>query len=246
MKILHAPQGTTDWITQRLWRLTASELKTTITAGGKLSESKAAMKHIDKLIAGIELAAEMKDRRKEIDELNERQLKQFMAHYTGDSFSGSLHTERGHECEPEAIAALSQIVGSQIRDVGMCVMGDSEDGFVSCSPDGLEYAGGKLVAGAEMKSPCLFNYYNQLAEGVLPDEYKLQVHAGMAICEVDRWHFGSFFRGMPLFHLLVKRDTFTDQISKSLHEFVAAYQARFGVVMGKLQELERKQGREAA
>lgn len=128
----------------------------------------------------------------------------------------------------------------------MCVMGDNENGVVSCSPDGLEYSGGKLVAGAEMKSPCLFNYYNQVAEKALPDDYKIQVHAGMAICEVDTWHFGSYFAGKPLFHVKVKRSAFTDQLEKSLRAFEVQYRQRYEEVTGCMLELETLNGKVAA
>jgi len=243
MIILNTPQGSIEWITNRLWRLTGSELKSNITSAGSLSTSKAAMKSIDKLIAGIDLANEITQNPRKIEEMDEWQLKRFMSHYNGDSFSGSLHTERGTECEPDAIAAMSEIIGTQIQDVGMCVMGEKINGVVACSPDGLVREGGRLIAGAEIKSPCLFGYYNHVIERELPEDYKLQVHAGMVICEVDLWHFGSYFQGKPLFHFPVKRDKFTDTLGKSLLEFRAIYAERYA----KLKDgLEMLLGKEAA
>jgi hypothetical protein len=243
MITIDIPQGSIEWITHRLWRLTGSELKSNITTTGSLSSSKAALKHIDKLIAGIDLANHLMTNRGLVDEMDDWQLKKFMSHYNGDSFSGSLHTDRGHECESDAIAAMSEIIGSQIQPVGMCIMGDDKNGVVACSPDGLDFRGGKLHAGAELKSPCLFNYYNHVAEGELPEDYKLQVHAGMAICEVERWHFGSYFAGKPLFYLEVKRDRFTDMVEKSLQQFREIYRDRYDQLQEKMAKL---QGREAA
>lgn len=243
MIILDTPQGSIEWITARLWRLTGSELKSNITATGALSVSKAAMKNIDKLIAGIDLANEIIRNPGVIDGMDEWQLKKFMSHYNGDSFSGSIHTERGTECEPDAIAAMSAIIGTQIQDVGLCVMGDNPNGVVACSPDGLVRDGGKIVAGVEIKSPCLFGYYNHVTEQELPDDYKLQVHSGMAICEVDLWHFGSFFQGKPLFHYPVKRDKFTDTLGKSLGEFRAIYAERYTKLKEQMTKLL---GKEAA
>lgn len=237
MITIDTPQGSIEWITARLWRLTGSELKSNITATGTLSTSKAAMKSIDKLIAGIDLANEINRNRDKIDQMDEWQLKRFMSHYNGDSFSGSIHTERGTDCEPDAIAAMSEIIGTQIQDVGMCVMGDNINGVVACSPDGLVWEGGRLIAGAEMKSPCLFNYYNHVSEGELPDDYKLQVHSGMAICEVDTWHFGSYFAGKPLFHIPVKREKFTDILAASLISFREVYQDRFAKLKESMERL---------
>lgn len=244
MIILDVPQGTTQWMVERLWRLTASEMKSNITATGELSKSKAAIKAIDKLIAGIDLANEMNRQSHLVDQMNDRELKDFMRHYTGDSFTGSLHTERGKDCEPEAIAAMSEMIGSQIMDVGMVVMGDNKNGVVSCSPDGFEWTGDVLEGGAEIKSPCLFNYYNQVAENELPEEYKIQVHAGMAICEVDVWHFGSYFPGKPLHYLKVQRSAFTDKLEKSLRAFEEMYRERYYVVMERMEKIAM--GKEAA
>lgn len=243
MIALDTPQGSIEWIAARLWRLTGSELKGNITATGALSQSKAAMKNIDKLIAGIDLANEIIRNPRLIDEMDEWQLKKFMAHYNGDTFSESIHTERGHECEPDAIAAMSEKIGTQVQDVGMCIMGDNLNGVVACSPDGLVWEGGKLVACVEIKSPCLFNYYNHVTEQELPDDYKLQVHSGMAICEVDLWHFGSYFKGKPLFHLPVKRDKFTDTLEKSLREFREIYAERYAE---NKEQMAKLLGKEAA
>jgi YqaJ-like viral recombinase domain len=237
MKILATPQGSIEWITNRLWRLTASQMGANITSTGALSQSKTAMKAIDKLIAGIELANLMNRDPQAIANMNERELKTYMSHYNGDSFSGSVHTERGHDCEPDALAALSVIIEAQIDDVGMCVMGDDANGVVACSPDGLIYEGGRLVAGAEVKSPCLCNYYSQLAEGYLPDDYKLQIHAGMAICEVDKWHFGSYFGRKPLFYVEVRRSNFTDTLASSLVAFREIYRDRYDMITSKTQSL---------
>jgi hypothetical protein len=239
MIILDTPQGSIEWITARLWRLTASQMSANITAAGKLSESKAAMKAIDKLIAGIDLANAMAANPDLVGQMDERELKRFMSYYNGESFSGNIHTDRGTECEADAIAALSEIISHQVEDVGMCIMGDDPNGVIACSPDGLIYQAGRIIAGVEVKSPCLFNYYHHVSEGALPDDYKLQVHAGMAICEVDRWHFGSFFAGKPLFHREVRRDAFTDTLAASLREFRGVYRDRFDELQAKLSTLEK-------
>lgn len=251
MIALNVQQGTIEWIVQRLWRLTASRLKPNITATGKLSESMAAFDAIDKLIAGIDLANEINRRRAEVDAMDDYQLKRFMSHYNGDSFSGSIHTERGKDHEADAVAKLSAIVGSQIGDVGMVVMGNDPNGLVSCSPDGFEYAGGKPIAGAEVKNPCLCGYYGHVAEKVLPDDYALQVHAGMAICELEVWHFASHFKGKPLFYQRVTRSKFTDTLAESLKQFEVQYRERYELVTGEVLKLAEaapklEQGKEAA
>lgn len=227
MVVINFPQGSIEWITARLWRLTASNMSSVITATGALSASEVAADHTDKLIAGIELANVLEARADELAELDDWKLKEFMSNYNGDKFSGSSHTRRGHDCEPDAIAAMSMLLGTQIIDVGMCVMGDRENGVVSGSPDGLIYEAGRLVAGAEVKSPSLAKYIGHVRRGILPPDYRLQIHASMAICEVETWHFGSYFAGKPLFHVPVKRERYTDTIAASLEKFRSNFEAQY-------------------
>jgi len=238
MIILDAPQGSLDWIIQRLFRLTASDLSANITSTGQLSKSKAALKSIDKLIAGFDLAHALKEHESEISEMDEWELKKFMANYTGDSFSGNIHTERGKELEPDAIAAMQDRIGRQIVDVGMCVMGDDPNGLVSCSPDGLIYKASLIDEGAEVKAPCLSTYLRFVREDILPPEHALQVHAGMAICEVDAWNFGAYFKGKPLFYKKVNRDSFTDKLGDTFEKFNALYRDQFSEVQTKIESLK--------
>jgi hypothetical protein len=241
MIALDLPQGSIEWRTARLWRLTASNMAAVITSTGALSASKAAMAHIDSLIAGIELANLLNSQPERVADMTERELTQFISHYTGDKFAGSHHTQRGHDCEPDAIAALSAILGVQVLDVGMCIMGDSQNGVVSCSPDGIIHdSAGKFVAGAEVKSHNLSKYNGQVIDNVFPDCHTLQVHASMAICEVDEWHFGSFFTGKPLFHKIVTRSSYTDKIGESLLAFRSMYEERFHDLTQKMKVLTER------
>ena len=173
MIILDTPQGSLDWITERLWRLTGSQLKKNITTTGKLSASQAALENIDRLIAGIDAANEIRTNPDAIAGLDDWQAQEWIGHYTGEKFTGNAHTRRGNDLEPDALAALQERIGMQIDQVGMCIMGDNPNGVVSCSPDGLIYQDGKLVAGAEVKCPTLATFYGYVADGRLPDEYKL-------------------------------------------------------------------------
>lgn len=247
MITLDLPQGSIDWIIARLWRLTASKLDPIILPSGKLSQSKAAIKAIDKMIAGLELANRLIQNPHLLDDLDDRELVFLLAQYTGEKFAGNRHTQRGHDCEPDAIAALSEKIGCQVQPVGMVVMGDDPNGVVSCSPDGLIYGSvSRIKAGAEIKSPCLCNFYGHAVDGVLPAEYELQVHAGMAICEVDLWHFASYFAGKPLFHVEVKRSAFTDTLKESLESFKDLYRDRYDVVHRAILNVEAIHGEKGA
>lgn len=241
MRMFDIPQGSLPWITNRLWRLTASTMSKCILASGELSRSQACFAHIDKLIAGLDLARALEQRQADIDEMDDWQLKNFMRHYIGDTFAGNIHTERGHEFEPDAIAVIQELIGEQIFDTGMCVMGDNPFGVVSCSPDGYtKDAQGNFKDGVEVKAPVLCKLYGYFREDVLPSEYKLQVHSSMAICEADRWHFGAYFKDKPLFYKLVKRDKLTDKLEKSFYAFAALYREQLEKHNERMEKLTRK------
>ena len=233
------PQGSIEWIIARLWRLTGSELKRVISPKtGALSNSQAAREHIDKLIAGITLANVMQDRASDIEDLDDWELKKFMSHYVGTTFAGNIHTERGNEFEADAIAAMSAKIGKHIGDVGMCLMGDSEKSVVSCSPDGVIRENNQITEGAEVKNPCLSGYLRHVREDILPPEHALQVHSGMAICEVETWHYGSYFDGKELFYKEVKRDKYTEVVRSSLEKFADVYRNQYAEIQGKLENLK--------
>lgn len=237
MIILDTPQGSLDWITERLWRLTGSQLKKNITSTGRLSISQAAIENIDRLIAGIDAANEMRTNPDAIAGLDDWQVQEWIGHYTGEKFAGNAHTRRGNDLEPDALAALQERLGVQIDPVGMCIMGDDPNGVISCSPDGLIYHEGKLNAVAEVKCPTLSTFYGWVRENKLPKEHKLQVHAAMVICEVDQAHFGAYFKGKPLFYVHVKRDAFTDILEESLHQFRKQYEDRFWEITKAMEKL---------
>lgn len=238
MIALNLPQRSTEWICARLWRLTGSAMKKNITAAGELSKSEVALENIDKLIAGLDAVKVIEANPSIIDGMDDWQLQNFLATYTGDKFKGNIHTLRGNDLEPDAMAALCERVGMQSQDVGMCIMGDNLNGVVSCSPDALFLSGCQIISGGEVKAPTLATYYGYVAAGVLPTEYKLQLHASMAICEVDTWHFGAYFVGRPLFYQCVKREKFTDTLAKSLEAFRQQYADRLHEVGEGLKKLQ--------
>ena len=152
-------------------------------------------------------------------------------------FVGNRHTDRGNELEPEARAEFARIMDMEVKQVGFITR---DDGIVGCSPDGVLYRNGKIVAGLELKCPLAKNHAKYLVEGVLPKDYAPQVHGGMAVTGLDYWYFMSYCQGMAPFILRVERDGFTTKVSDSLDRFLIFYAARRKEVMPKLL------GREAA
>jgi hypothetical protein len=95
-----------------------------------------------------------------------------------------------------------------------------------------------MIAGGEVKAPSLCNFYTMIENKELPDQYKLQVHFSMAVCEVDTWYWGGYTRQHGVFPLTIKRDSFTDQVSESLHAFKDVYGKRYMKVLNAIERLE--------
>ena len=229
------PQGSLQWIMERLWRLTASEFKKVLTPKGKLSQSKTSIDYVYGLISSFGIDRE--ELQELSGEMDDWEFKKWLSHYTGDSFAGNIHTQRGHEYEHEAIATLSERYEIDIQPIDMVVMGDCASGVVSCSPDGAIFEGGRMIAGGEVKNPCRKVYLQHVRSEVLPSDYELQVHGSMAVCDVDRWYFGSKFKNDPLFSQVVERSELTDTIQQGLLDFREFYAAEFKDSAEKLEKL---------
>lgn len=232
------PQDRVEWHLERVCRLTASNFKKVITTTGKLSKSEKCLEFIDKIVAGVEFRNRVADGRISLEGLDEFLLQKRMADYTGDSFTGNSHTQRGNDYEPIALMALSDKIGMEIREGGICVMGDNPSGLISASPDGLIYGLSEPIEGAEVKSPCLATFNRYVIAGELPEEYALQVHGSMAVTGLNTWHFGAYFDGMPLFYVRVDRNEFTDTVERSLREFTTMAAERVQELRSKMAKLE--------
>ena len=205
-------QGSEEWLALRRGRPTASQFSRILTPKGALSKSSA--KYMDELIAECFFP-----------ELVE--------------FAGTQWTDRGAELEPEARDAFTALTGHKVTEVGFVTR---DDRVVGCSPDGLICdTKGKYIAGIEIKCPAPkthVGYVRQHAEAGsnwFPSEHKLQVHGGMAVTGLDKWHFFSYCPGLSPLHLTVERDHFTDVLSQSLDAFVIDYGRLREALVPKLQ-----------
>lgn len=138
------------------------------------------------------------------------------------AWEGNRHTDRGEELEPKARDLFTELTGLDVRQVGFVTR---DDGIVGCSPDALIYDGDEIVAGLELKCPLAKNHAAYLLAGVLPPEYKPQVHGSMAVTGLDEWWFMSYCPGLAPFKLKVERDEFTEKVSDALDRFLIFYAA---------------------
>lgn len=150
-----------------------------------------------------------------------------------DEFAGNRFTERGSEYEPEAREAFCAAFPSlNVRKVSFVL---SDDGVSGCSPDSIIVGpDGQPCAGLEIKCKTPTVHVETVLEGVLPSDFRAQVHGSMAICKVNQWHFWSYFPGMKPFHIVVERDEFTAKVQNALAAFVPRYKAAMAAAIPKL------------
>lgn len=127
--------------------------------------------------------------------------------------------ERGIEIEPLARLEFEMTMCLDVKQVGFVT--NDRLPHVGCSPDGLIYEAGDLKSGLEIKCPLPHTHLKYLIGGVLPDEYKAQVHLSMAVCEVESWYFMSYHPhdNLPTFITKVYRDSYTDNLKALLKQF---------------------------
>lgn len=200
-------QGSEEWFRARKGRVTASNADRILTPTGKDSSQWDGY--------AIELTAECI----RPDELPD--------------FTGNRHTDRGNELEPEARDEFARIMGLVVTQVGFVTNESRFKGVVGCSPDGLIYRDGSIVAGLELKCPLAKNHAAYLIDGGIPKTYLPQVHFSMAALNIP-WYFMSYCRGMVPHIALAKPDDFTAKMSDAVERFVIYYGQRRKEIMPKL------------
>jgi hypothetical protein len=200
VKIYHdLEQGSDEWKAIRKGKPSTSKLSSIITAAkGELSKSRVG--YIRELI-GECFAPEWEE------------------------FAGNRYTDRGVELEPEARDAFIAETMLDVIEVGGVL---ADDGVSWCSPDGLIFDGETIVSGLEIKCPSPRVHVGYVLDGVLPSDYKQQVHGAMAITGARLWHFWSYFPGLRPFHLIIERDEYTEKVASALAQFVTEYKTALG------------------
>jgi hypothetical protein len=121
----------------------------------------------------------------------------------------------GIRMEPEAVEAFQYWSMEEIVEVGFC---EHKSGVAGCSPDGILY---DQPIGFEGKAPLPATHVRYLLDGVLPDQYRSQIHFSMAVTGATAWWFQSYCPGLPPFRILTHRDDTTERMVEGLGEFAA-------------------------
>ena len=130
----------------------------------------------------------------------------------------SAAMKNGTMMEPEARRFYAFERGYDVQQVGFCT---TDDGRFGCSPDGLVGDDG----GLELKSPAPKTQVAYLLDGVLPTDYKPQVHGALIITGRKWWDFMSYVPGFPPLLVRVEPDDYTEKVRKALGDFWPLYQA---------------------
>lgn len=135
----------------------------------------------------------------------------------------------GIETEEEARRFYAMDTNSTVKKAGFCL---SDDKKIGCSPDGL--VDGKK-RGLELKCVLPKTQARYLLEGVLPDDYKGQVHGSLIVTGYDEWDFMSYCPGMPPFLIRVTPDEYTLKLSKVIYEqFLPRYDELYAKIKERL------------
>ena len=127
----------------------------------------------------------------------------------------SFAMERGTRLEELARIDFEMRMGIEVDEVGFITNSELGD-HIGCSPDGV-ISGGN--GGLEIKCPLPTTHLKYHREGVLPEEYKAQVHGCMAVSGADYWWFTSFCPNIKDFTLRVDRNDYTENLKGCLKEF---------------------------
>lgn len=125
--------------------------------------------------------------------------------------------EHGMKLEAEARCCYElEYATGPVVEVGFVL---SACGRFGGSPDALVGEDG----GAEIKCPNASTHIGYLRAGVLPNDYRCQVHGYMVVTGRAWWDFFSYHRGLPRFHLRVQRDEFTVKLTAGVSAFCDRY-----------------------
>ncbi len=208
MKIVNCVQYSSDWWLARRGVPTASCFDKIITSTGKLSTQ--AEGYIAELIADqVELTPNF---------LTERE-------------GHTPAMRNGIALEPEARRWLAMELDKPVVEVGFIT---TDDGRFGCSPDAL--AGDDEIV--ELKCPMLKTHAAYVLKGVLPTDYKVQVHGQLWVCGQGenprkRARFVSYAPGLQPLLLTVEPDDFTAKVGQALEDFWPIYQAALQKIAGR-------------
>lgn len=131
----------------------------------------------------------------------------------------SPEMEHGIKLEAEARCCYElEHATEQVVEIGFALASCGQFGG---SPDALVGESG----GVEIKCPNASTHVGYVRAGILPNEYKCQVHGYLVVTGRAWWDFFSYARGFRPFRVRVMRDEFTAKLEAEVHAFCERYNA---------------------
>lgn len=205
-------QGSEEWHAARCGLLTASEVKLILTPTLKVANNEKTRAHV------WELAA------------------QRITEYVEPTYIGDAML-RGHEDEILARALYAERY-NPVRETGFV----TNDGFgftLGCSPDGLVGDDGMIECKSRIQKYQVQTIVEEFrAAGTIPDDFILQVQAGLLICDRNWCDFISYSGGLPMAVIRVEANAeiqdailtaatgFEERIAEAMQDYRAAIEAR--------------------
>lgn len=191
MKIIKdIEQGSVDWLRLRACKVTASDASDLVTPLGKVKTGDAA-----KTLMILKLTE----------------------NWVGGNVPTSqtiFDCEQGKLLEEYARPAFTLETGKRVSQVAFI---EGDDSRVGCSPDGVLE---DEQAGLEIKCPKMENHIRYLLDGVVPQDYILQVQFSLYVTKWPAWYFMSFRRTLPPLIIKVLPD---EKIQAAIKESLDAF-----------------------
>lgn len=209
MQIIECDQGSEAWIAARMGIPTASEFATVMAKGRSGGDSKTRATYMRKLAGEI---------------LTGKPMEHF----------GNVHTDRGHEMEPDARNTYSFM-----RDVEPQLVGFIRNGSKGCSPDSLIGNDGML----EIKTKLPHLQIEVLELQRIPPDHRAQCQGQLWVAEREWIDFVSYWPGLPL---LIAREYRDEEYIRQIAEAVEQFNDELGALVERIRALTDPQLEEAA
>ena len=156
-----------------------------------------------------------------------RKLAEKVLNYSPDQLN-TFGMDQGKLVETIAVPWFEFAHGKKVKRVGFCA---TDDGVAGCSPDGMLADG----SGLEIKSPQAPNHIRYLMEGIVPEDYRVQVQFSLWVTKAPYWTFVSYSMVLPALVIRVEPDP---QAQEAISQAVAAFSVQFAAAMKRITEIK--------